>query len=131
MQVVPIQALPNQQFSIVLDENRWEITLKTTNDVTSVSLSLNGAPVLKNARAVANVRIIPAIYQEAGNFVFSTLNEELPIYTQFSVSQFLLYFSAAELAAIRAARSYPLDETFFDPFGNLPLRFAPQGYVQA
>ena len=31
-QQVPIQALPNQQFSIMLDNNIWDFTIKATND---------------------------------------------------------------------------------------------------
>lgn len=131
METLPIQAVPNQQFSVVLDDNRWDITIKTTNGTISVSLTLNNEVVIENLRAVAGVRIIPAEYQEAGNFAIITQNLAIPEYTQFGVTQALLYFSAAELAVMREPIVPPITAADFDPIAALPLRFAPQGYELA
>lgn len=127
-QQIPIQAIPNQAFTVILDGNTWDFVIKSTNGVISVSLALNGVDVLDNARAVANMRIIPSRYEEAGNFVFATQDFALPDYTQFNVTQVLLYASAAELAAIRTPAAPPITAADFDPIAALPLRFAPEGY---
>lgn len=128
-QQVPIQAIPNQQFTIILDGNTWDFVIKATDGVMSVTLTRNGAMIMQNMRVVANMRIIPSAYEEAGNFVFVTQNFELPDYTKFNVSQVLLYASAAELATLRAPHAPPITEADFNPIAALPLRFAPQGYT--
>jgi hypothetical protein len=127
-QQVPIQGLPNQQFSITLDNNIWDFSIKATNGVMSVSLGLNGGQVIENMRAVAGMRLIPSRYEEAGNFVFYTQNFDLPDYTQFNISQSLIYYSAAELAVIRNPVRPPITASYFNGIAALPLRFRPQGY---
>ncbi len=129
MQLIPLQALPSQTFSVPLDGNQWDFVIKTTNGTISVSLALNGVPVVSNARAVAGMRIIADEYQEAGNFVFITQSFQIPDYTQFGISQQLIYMSAADLAEARELPPEPLTPADFDPNAALPLRLFPQGYV--
>jgi hypothetical protein len=131
MQQIPIQQLPNQSFTVLLDGNQWDVTLKTVGDATAVSLILNGTDVLQGARCVAGSFLIPSRYEEAGNFFFVTQSRQLPYYTQFNVTQSLIYASAAELAALRAPKPLPITAADFNPLAALPLRFAPQGYVRA
>lgn len=134
-QQVPIQSLASQEFTITLDGNLFKIGLRETSGVVSVSMSINGVDTLDNVRVVAGTPVIPSRYQEAGNFLFLTQNQQLPDYTQFNISQIFLYFTAAEVAAYRVApvAAVPADPTvtaeFFNPLGSLPLRFAPQGYT--
>lgn len=131
MQIIPLQAIPNQEFTVVLDNNQWNITLKTVINITAASLSLNGVTLLDNTRCVANGLIIPYQYLEAGNFLFLTQNFQLPDYTQFGITQFLVYLSATDLIALRATPTLPLTTADFDPIAALPLRFSPQGYIAA
>lgn len=128
MNLVPLQAIPNQSFTIILDNNTWDFTIKTTKDVMSISLNLNGDGVIENARAVAGSLIIPARYQESGNFLFVTQNYELPYYTKFNVTQSLVYVTADELASYREQPTPPITASYFNPIADLPQRFAPQGY---
>lgn len=131
MQLIPLQAIPNQAFTIVLDNNQWLFTIKTANEITAVSVGLNNDVVLDNARAIANGLIIPSIYeeQESGNFIFLTQNFQLPYYTQFGTTQVLIYVTNAELATFRAPVALPITASDFSPLGDLPLRFSPQGYT--
>jgi hypothetical protein len=139
-QIIPLQSIPNQSFNINLDGNLWDIVIRTTDGldpVTVMSLTINGALVIENLIAAAAAPIIPAQYQENGNFMFLTANNQMPIYSQFNVTQSLFYFSAAELAALRvpAVAASPEVPTVtaasFNPIAQLPLRFAPQGYEAA
>jgi hypothetical protein len=131
MQSLPIQSIPNQAFSIVLDDNKWDFVIKTTNGTVSVSLSRNNIPVISNLRAVAGMRIIPAQYEESGNFAIITLNQELPDYTMFGTSQILVYISAEELALEREPSASPyIVSADFDPLGGLPKKFAPTNFIQ-
>jgi len=132
MMSLPIQQLPNQSFSIQLDGNSWDFLLKTVEDTTVVSLTLNTVDILDSARAIVGSFIIPSQYQEAGNFFFVTQNFLLPYYTQFGVTQALIYISAAELAILRQPSADPfITATDFNPIAALPFRFSPQGYVEA
>lgn len=128
MQSIPIQALPNQSFSIPLDGNQWDFVIRSTNGTISVTLTLNGSIVIENMRAVGGMRIIPSIYEEAGNFVIVTANFEIPDYTKFGVTQQLIYVSATELAALRSPPPAILTPANFDSNAALPLRLFPQGY---
>lgn len=129
MQLVPVQAVPNQQFSVILDGNTWKVTIRETNGCVSVSLNLNTADVLDNARAAAGSLVIPSEYEEAGNFFFLTAANELPDYEKFNTTQSLVYVSAIELAAYRVPEPPPVTATDFNPIAALPLRFSPAGYV--
>lgn len=134
---VPIQQLPNQNFSTTLNGVLFDITILSNNGVTSVSLNINGNEVLENALAAAAAPVIPAKYQESGNFMFLTANQQIPTYEQFGLTQSLFYFTAAELSAYRtppvpaSPRVPTMTVNSFNPIGGLPLRFAPQGYVEA
>jgi hypothetical protein len=131
MQQLPLQQLPNQSFAILLDGNQWNVLLKTAEDTTVASLTVNGASLLDSARCAAGAFLIPADYEEAGNFFFVTQNQQLPFYSKFNVTQSLIYISAAELAALRTPKAPPITTAEFNPLGALPLRFAPQDYHQA
>lgn len=134
---VPIQQLPNQTFSISLENNTYDITLKTTNGVMSATIVRNNVMIVENARCVAGFPIIPSLYQEDGNFIFFTQNQQLPDYTLFNVTQTLTYLTVAELAAFRvppvaASPQVPtVTAASFNPLGALPLRFQTQGYTVA
>lgn len=95
----------------------------------SASMVINGIDTIDNIRCVAGAPLLPSQYEEAGNFLFLTANFQLPIYTQFNITQQILYFSAAELAAYRTAPTPPVTAQFFNPIAGLPLRFSPQGYA--
>lgn len=134
-QIIPIQSTPNQSLTITLDGNLWGLTIKTCNGVTAVSMTLNGNDLIDDLIAAACAPIIPAPYQESGNFAFLTANNQLPNYKQFNVTQSLFYFSATELAAFRVppvakSPSVPtVTAVNFNPIAQLPLRFSPQGYT--
>lgn len=131
MNQIPIQAIPNQSFTINLDNALYDISIKYTNGCMSVSISRDNSALIENLRAVAGQLIIPCKYQEAGNFLFTTLNQQLPDYTQFNVTQQLIYLSADELAAIRTPTPSQITDDFFNPIAAFPLRYKPQGYVLA
>lgn len=130
MQVLPIKTLPNQQLSVILDNNQWDITIRSVNGAIAVSLSKNSQIVVLNARAVAGMRILQSAYQEDGNFAIISNNQGVPDYIQFGVTQFLVYISPAELDVSFAPPLDRIPASYFDPLGGLPLRFAPQGYSE-
>lgn len=99
---VAIQALPNQSLSIQLDGMRYDILIKEANGCMVASVIRDGVTLVDGVRLVAGAPVLPYRYQESGNFALTTTDEELPYYTMFGVTQFLVYLSADELAALRA-----------------------------
>ena len=105
MLFVPLEITPNQQIPITLDGNLYDITLRTIADLTYVSLSINGTVIISGLRCPPNQPLIPYQYLEGGggNFAFVTQSNVYPNYTEFGITQNLIYATAAELATIRSA----------------------------
>lgn len=97
---IPLQALPNQSFSILLDQTQYDIRIESTNNVMSFDIVRNNIAIVTGARSIAGFPIIPYKYLEDGNFIILTMNEEYPDYTQFGITQSLIYASQAEIEAM-------------------------------
>lgn len=100
-QIIPVQAVANQRLTTTFDNDRYELTIKEINGVMGVTVVRNAVAVYTNIRIVAGGPIIPYRYQETGNFIFETQNNEIPYYTKFGDTQFLIYASPDELARFR------------------------------
>jgi hypothetical protein len=105
---IPLQAIPGQSLSIQLDGNNYDIRLHSCNNtpqtpgtaIMTVSIARNGISIVDNVRPVAGFPIIGYPYLENGNFVIISNNDDYPDYTQFGITQFLIFASQAELEAI-------------------------------
>lgn len=99
---LPIVAIPNQSFTAVLESQSYDITLKDCNGAMCCSVARNNVTIVSNTRILPFAPIIPYEYLENGNLFLSTLNDDLPDYTAFGVTQNLYYASLAEMEALRA-----------------------------
>lgn len=109
MQQIPITNIPNQSFSISLDNNQYDIRIHSAHDdnepgtgIVTFDITINNAIILTGIRAVAGFPIIPSAYLENGNFIVVTMNDDYPDWRQFGLTQALIYASQAELNAIQA-----------------------------
>jgi hypothetical protein len=102
MRQIPLQAIPNQNFSVSLDMNFYNITLNQTLGIVAATVYINDALIISGVRLVAGQPIIPYAYLSAANFYLLTSNNDLPNYTQFGVNQSLVFATASEIAAIVA-----------------------------
>lgn len=102
MRIVPLAAIPNQSLSVRLDDVRMVLRLKEANGVMVADLERAGTVILSAVRVLAGEPIIPYRYLESGNFLFLTLDDDLPDWRKFNASQQLLYLTAAEIATLRA-----------------------------
>lgn len=101
MQSVPIEAIPNQQFSARLGDQQFTLRIKEAAGVMVVDVTIGQTPILSGSRLVAGTPVIPYAYLEgSGNFVLLTDGDALPDYEQFGITQRLVYASADELAAL-------------------------------
>jgi hypothetical protein len=97
-QLVTLQPVANQQLSATFGDDRYQMTLKETNGVMAVTLIRNDETLYTNLRTVAGTPLIPYRYQQRGNLIFETQDEEIPYYNQFGITQFLIYASASEIS---------------------------------
>lgn len=101
---------PNQSFSIQLENHQYDFVVKSINannidgvGVMAISIARDGVQVVSSTRAMPVFPLIPYRYLEdnEGNFFFITLNNEYPNYTQFGITQSLIYLTASEWEALR------------------------------
>jgi len=101
MRTIPIQAVPNQELSVTVENLRFVITLKEARGVMVADVALDGVTLLRGTRLLAGEAVIPYRYLENGNFYLLTDEGRLPDYRRFNASQQLVYLTADEMAAIR------------------------------
>lgn len=103
MRVVPLAAVPNQSFTVTLNETRWSLRLTAGRGVAICDVSKSGELLLSGSRVLAGEPLIPYAYLQAGNFLFVVNGGDLPDYQKFNVSQFLVYLSDDEINSIKLA----------------------------
>lgn len=105
METIGLQAIPNQQLTVVLDAVLYNLTFRATNGCMSVDMLRAGEVVVSGQRIVAGQPFLPYVVLEGqyGNFVMLTQDGDLPYYDQFGLTQTLVWATAAEIGAIRAA----------------------------
>jgi hypothetical protein len=103
VQTIPLQALPKQSFTIVLDGVLYELALKETAGVMSFDCTRAGVVICSGARVVAGALMLNYRPQEDGNgnFMILTNDGDLPWWEEFGNSQVMLYASNADLLAVR------------------------------
>lgn len=99
---IPLRAVPAQEFTVQVDEQRFTLRFIDAVSCVAVDLTVNGEIVLLGQRVVAGTPVIPYAYLETGNFLILTEREMLPDWREFGVSQTLLYMTDAEIAALAA-----------------------------
>lgn len=108
---ISLSQTPNQSFSIQLNSHQYDMTIRSVNANDILGVGIMAIDILKDNVAIVTGNrcnpfspLIPYNYLEngEGNFFFFTLNNEYPNYTQFGITQALLYLSPTELEVIRA-----------------------------
>lgn len=100
---IALSAVANQSFFVQLDERAYAISIHTADDVLTASISRDDVTLITGARIAPGTPLLPYRYQESGNFVLLTQDDDMPEYSQLGVTQFLVYLSPSELASLRAA----------------------------
>lgn len=101
---IALQAVPNQSFSVLVDDVAYRVTIKVTRGVMSVFISLDDVVVVSGSRFFTDSPLIPYLHLESsgGNFVFISEADALPAFEEFDITQFLIYVTAAEIADARS-----------------------------
>lgn len=101
MRTIPLVATPNQRFTVTIDNVRYDVAIKVARGVMACDVAIDGVQILTGSRVLAGEMLIPFRYMENGNFILLTENGDLPAYEQFGNTQTLVFFTAAEMGAIR------------------------------
>jgi len=98
-QLIQLQPIPNQSFSIPLEGNRFVLRFMKCSGVMACDIEINEKVILTGQRCVAGEYLIPYEYLEegAGNFGIVTENDALPDYREFGDTQELYYFTGEEV----------------------------------
>lgn len=99
MFVIPLLAIPNQRFSIRLEETLYELTIKVAKECMVADIKRNDEMIIKGVRCLPETPLIPHRYLEGntGNFYFETQNGVYPHYSRFGNTDVLWYLTRAEL----------------------------------
>jgi hypothetical protein len=100
MDVIGLERVPNQELSVRLADRRFVLRIKEAAGVMVADVTVDGEVVLLASRIVAGTPLIPYRYLEAGNLLLLTDDGQLPDWSQFGLTQTLVYLSAAEIAAL-------------------------------
>jgi hypothetical protein len=102
MNLISLQAIPNQAFFIILEGNRYNISVVECAGVMGVSITRNDEIIIENIRATAGTPLLPYLYEEDGNFMFVNINDEIIYYPNFGSTQNLFYLTVADLQNLRS-----------------------------
>jgi len=107
MQTIDLEVTPSQAVTFVADNQQYNVTVRSNDDMTFMDVSINGAVVATQLPCIVGQIVMPYEYLEGdgGNFIFTTASGDNPQYANFGSSDVLLYISNAELAAARAANA--------------------------
>ena len=106
MQEIPLQAIPNQRFSVAIAGVNWQLTLKVANQTMFCDIEREGEILITGMRLVANTPIIPYRYLNQGiNVMFLTEHDALPWYEEFTKTQSLVYWSEEDGSSTNKARN--------------------------
>ena len=104
MRLINLQNIPNQSFSITLNNVDYRIAVRTIQDLTFISVWKNGEVLFYNQICVPNGFVDPYKYiSENGKIFFKCLDDEYPNYKSFGVTQWLYYLTAEEVAEYEKA----------------------------
>ena len=101
---IPLRGVPQQLIETTLDGVDYAIQLRTAQNLTLADISANGELIKAGVRCVPGKPIIPYDYlTRGGNFFWYCLNGDYPYYQYFETTQFLIYLSDEEIAALEGA----------------------------
>ena len=102
MRQITLQQIPNQEIIVTLDGARYKIEIKSASGFMTYGIIRNGIVIIENGNRIVNgAPLISYKYQESGNFILDMIDSELPDYTKFESTQFLIYLSQEEIEAVR------------------------------
>ena len=103
MREIQIDPVANQTVTVYLENDRYDLTFKqAASGATLATIMRNDDLLVSNILCVAGTPLLPFVYVEKGNFIFSMANEGMPLWQDFGTTTFLFYMSEEEVGVARA-----------------------------
>lgn len=105
-QVIPLDPIPNQSLSILLDGHRYVITIRDIGAMMAVTIERDSVTIIDGVRAVGGFPLLPYEYLSdgTGNFIFTNTDEgAIPRFEDFGTKCQLVYSTSAEIADAAAS----------------------------
>ena len=104
MELITIDALPSQSFTVTLGGNNYEIKIYSIDGHMSYDLSANSVQIITGFKMVNDIPLLVYPHQELnGNILLQVSEDQIPDYKKFGLSQFLYYLTEDETTAYRLA----------------------------
>ncbi len=101
MQLIPLQKITNQAFTVTLNDTNYRIAIRTIQGLTFLSVWQNGEVLFYNQICTPNAFVNPYNYvSNNGKLYFKCLDNEYPNYTQFGNTQQLYFLTPEEVEAL-------------------------------
>ena len=96
---LPIERIPNQIFTVVIDNISYRVALRNIQNLTFMSVWADGNLLFYNQLCVPNGFVNPYNYLSInGKFYFRCLNSDYPFFKNFGITQELMFYTPEEVA---------------------------------
>lgn len=100
MYLIELDKIPNQTFTIMLNNVNYRIELRTIQNSTYMSAWANGDILFYSQLCTPNMFVNPYNYvSDNGKFFFKCLDNEYPTYKSFGKTQSLYFYTKDEVNA--------------------------------
>lgn len=99
MQIVPVDVIPNQSLSAVLDGRLYDMRFIALANGLAVDIARDNVPLVTGSRVLPGEFLLPYDYLADGNLLMLTENEAIPTWETPGI---LVFVSALELDVIYA-----------------------------
>lgn len=97
---IPIQSIPNQIFSVMLDNVNYRVALRTIQGMTYMSVWANGDILFHSQLCTPNAYVNPYNYVGlGGKFYFRCSDGQYPYFENFGDTAELYFYTAGEIDA--------------------------------
>ena len=104
MQLITVEALPSQSFTITLGGNNYEIKIYSIDGHMAYDLFINSVEIVAGFKMVNDIPLLTYVHQEvSGNILLQIPEDEIPDYNNFGLTQFLYYLTEEETTEYRLA----------------------------
>ena len=105
MKTITLLNVPNHGFTVVEDNDFYEITIKTIGEECYVNILRNNENIVPYIKAIPNQLIIPYSYKdrEHGNFKFISAGNDYPSYKEFNYTTIFKYLNKQEVLDDRSS----------------------------
>lgn len=100
---IDLQNVSSQNFQLLVEQDAYDITVRSFNGLSFVSITRNDVLLIDNVKAMPNLEIIQAeyLFNDHGNFIFTSTDDSdaYPTSENYGITTFFQYISKAEVVA--------------------------------